>query len=119
MGDSLVLIKRIAVLMSASALLLSAAVNSADAQPTKAKKSSSRTSGHGNYFVPPPPPYQPSILPEMGPGSTEEVATVASAQTQTVKPYSKYIYVRNQSDAPRVVQKPNKYVTYWSGNRSQ
>jgi hypothetical protein len=97
--------------MSSSALLLSATVASADAAPAKAKKASHRA-GRGSYFVPPPPPYQPSILPEMS--SAGESDSVASVETKTVKPYSKYIYVRNQSDAPRVVQH-NKYVTSWSG----
>jgi hypothetical protein len=109
-----VLITRIAILMSSSALLVSSAVTSADAQPAKTQKASHKA-GRGSYFVPPPPPYQPSILPEMA-GSSEAV-TVASAETKVVKPYSRYIYVRNQSDAPRVVQQPNKYVTYWSGNQ--
>jgi hypothetical protein len=111
-----VLITKIAILISSSALLLSATVASADAAPAKAKKASHKA-GRGSYFVPPPPPYQPSILPEMSGAGEED--SVAAAETKTVKPYSKYIYVRNQSDAPRVVQQPNKYVTYWRGASSQ
>lgn len=65
------------------------------------------------YLVPPPPPYAPSILPELVHNPQAQVATAETEEPVNDKPYSKYIYTRNDNDQPRSVQH-NKYVTTWS-----
>ncbi len=122
------------LVLPACALLLASFAVSTVSQPVEAKTKSKHTTttkkrkyvaskrtthriarASRAYLVPPPPPYAPSILPEL-------VANPQAAQTATEaeepvndKPYSKYIYTRNDNDQPRSVQH-NKYVTTWNPN---
>jgi|ERR1700733_8943412 hypothetical protein len=111
-------LKNFATLVSVATLACSVALVSTNQSAIAKSKKHYTPSNHrySNYFVPPPPAYVPSILPErmMNTGasaSTEEAA--ADPDESEAYPYKKYIYTRQGSDAPRVVQ-PNKYVTYWN-----
>jgi hypothetical protein len=108
-------LRNFATLVSVATLACSVTLVSTNQSAiAKSKKHYIAQNHRSNYFVPPPPAYVPSILPErmMNNGaSTEEAA--ADTDEAEAYPYKKYIYTRQGSDAPRVVQ-PNKYVTYWN-----
>jgi len=111
-----VLSNKLALVLSSAGLLVATLTLTASCQAqAKAKKTARVASARGHYLVPPPPPYQPSLLPELAYSrpvySTNE--EVASSQTKASQPYSKYIYVRNSSDAPTMVPQ-NRYVSSWN-----
>jgi hypothetical protein len=109
-------LRNFATLVSVATLACSVAlVSTSQSAIAKSKKHYTAQNRHySNYFVPPPPAYVPSILPErmMNNGASTEEAAADTDETEAY-PYKKYIYTRQGSDAPRVVQ-PNKYVTYWN-----
>jgi hypothetical protein len=108
-----VLFKNFLLAMSSTGFLFATIALISD-QPAMAKGSKSSHVARGAYLVPPPPPYQPSVLPEYSlTGTTSSAQTIASAEVKPEQRYSKYIYVRNSADAPRVVHSKSG-VTSWS-----
>jgi hypothetical protein len=65
---------------------------------------------YGSWFVPPPPAYMPTVFPEFGAQASDQKDPVPK---KAENPYRKYIYSRQESDAPKPIRS-HKGVTVWS-----
>jgi hypothetical protein len=95
-----------------SATLIATTLFAISTDQAASAKSSKSHRHPGGYFVPPPPPYAPSILPErlVRPAAVEQVAEEAVKPVEN--PYSKYIFTRDASNMPRVVQPNRTQISY-------